>query len=163
MDPAHVHWWQRVIRRLAFTVWGSWLIASRLHAWDRAVLKLTRGRSTATTLLTGYEVILLRSRGAHTGEPRITPLLAIEDGQGLLLVATNFGSSRHPAWYYNLKAQPQVEIERQSQNLLYDAHELSGEHWKQAWRRAVNHFPGYAAYRARTGSRAIPIFRLLPR
>ncbi len=100
MEPARAYWWQRIIRRLAMTSWGIWLIASRLHAWDRAVLRLTRGRTTATTLLTGYEVIQVRCKGARTGEPRITPLLAIDDDGGLLLVATNFGSSRHPAWYF---------------------------------------------------------------
>jgi deazaflavin-dependent oxidoreductase (nitroreductase family) len=162
MEPDRIHWWQRIIRRLAFTAWGSWLIGSRLHSWDSAVLRLTKGRTTATTLLTGYEVIQLRSRGARTGKPRITPLLAIDDDGGLLLVATNFGSSRHPAWYFNLKAQPQVEVERRLQTFLYEARELAGEDWTQAWQRAVNHFRGYAAYRARTKSRDIPIFRLLP-
>lgn len=163
MGAARIYWWQRIIRRLAFTAWGSWLIASRLQAWDRAVLRLSRGRTTATTLLTGYEVIQLRSKGARTGTPRITPLLAIDDAGGLLLVATNFGSPHHPGWYYNLKAQPQVEVVRRLQTGQYDAHELVGEEWTQAWQRAVEHFRGYAAYHACTSRRRIPIFRLLPR
>lgn len=160
--PPQGRWWQRVIRRLAWTRWGSWLIASRLQAWDRAVLSLTRGRTTATTLLTGYEVILLRTTGARSGEPRVTPLLAIEENGGLLLIATNFGSRRHPSWYYNLRNEPQVEVVSRSATRAYVAQELSGDERLGAWENAVGHFAGYAAYHARTAGRQIPVIRLTP-
>ncbi len=161
-SPAQGRWWQRAIRRMASTHWGSRLVASRLQKWDRAILSLTRGRTTATTLLTGYEVILVRSKGARTGEPRITPLLAIEDRGGLLLIATNFGSHKHPAWYYNLMSAPQVEVMRRSETHTYFARELSGEEKLEAWEHAVRHFSGYAAYHARTEGRQIPVLRLTP-
>ena len=162
MSPVQAYWWQRAIRRMASTRWGSLLVASRLQRWDRAILGLTRGRTTATTLLTGYEVMLLRSIGARSGKPRIIPLLAIEDGDGFLLIATNFGSRRHPAWYYNLMRHPQVEVTRRSEIHAYIARELSGDEKLKAWEHAVMHFNGYAAYRARTMGRQIPVLRLTP-
>jgi deazaflavin-dependent oxidoreductase (nitroreductase family) len=155
-------WWQRLISHLASTRWGTKLVASRLQGWDRSFLRLTKGLTTATTLLTGYEVILLRSIGARSGKLRITPLLAIEQGVGLLLIATNFGSRRHPAWYHNLIHHPQVEVVRHGENRAYRAQELSGEEKNIAWEHAVRHFEGYAAYHDRTQGRQIPVLRLLP-
>ena len=147
-----------------FLAWQpiSWLMARILHHADTLVLRLSSGKLTIAQI-SGLPIIELTTTGAKTGRKRTLPLTGLPDGDKYALIASNFGQDHHPGWYYNLKAQPQVEVERQSQNLLYHAHELSDEDWNQAWRRAVNHFPGYAAYRARTKSRAIPIFQLLPR
>jgi len=154
-------WWHKTIRRLSATRWGSRLIASRLHAWDRFVLRITHGRSTATTALTGLPVILLLSTGARSGLERITPLLAIGDEDRYLLIATNFGSKRHPDWYYNLKANPEVEVLQGQTRRRYVARELDGDERRQGWASAVEFFAGYAAYEARA-RRRIPILVLTP-
>jgi deazaflavin-dependent oxidoreductase (nitroreductase family) len=154
-------WWHPIIRRLSASRWGSRLIASRLHTWDRFVLRITRGRTTATSALTGLPVILLLSTGARSGLERVTPLLAIGDEERYLLIATNFGSRRNPDWYYNLKANPEVEILKGRTRRRYVARELDGEERRQGWASAVEHFTGYAAYEARA-RRRIPILVLTP-
>jgi deazaflavin-dependent oxidoreductase (nitroreductase family) len=154
--------WHNLIRRLSATRWGSRLIAGHLHAWDSTVLRLTHGRTTATTALTGLPVIMLRTKGARSGQARITPLLAIGDSQCYLLIATNFGSGRHPDWYYNLKASPVVEVLQAQNARRYIARELDGDERQAGWERAVDHFAGYASYQIRAGSRRIPVFALTP-
>jgi len=157
-----VHWWHLLIRRLSATRWGSRLIARRLQAWDRFVLRLTRGRTSATSAMTGLPVLLIRCVGAHSGLERVTPLLAIGDERRYLLIASNFGSPKHPAWYHNLKSNPQVEILRDSQPRAYIARELHGEPRDWAWETAVAHFAGYALYAQRAGGRRIPVLELTP-
>jgi len=155
-------WWHALIRRLSATRWGSRLIARRLHAWDRFVLEKSHGRTSATTMLTGLPVIVIRSTGARSGAERITPLLAIGDENHYLLIATNFGSPRHPDWYYNLKANPEVEVLRGQSRRRYIARELQGEERSQGWATAVAHFAGYALYEQRAPMRRIPVLALTP-
>lgn len=157
-----VSWWHLLIRRLSATRWGSRLIARRLQAWDRLVLRLTRGRTSATSAMTGLPVLLIRSVGAHSGLERVTPLLAIGDDRRYLLIASNFGSPNHPAWYHNLKANPRVVILGDSQPRGYIARELHGELRERAWETAVAHFAGYALYAQRAGGRHIPVLELTP-
>jgi deazaflavin-dependent oxidoreductase (nitroreductase family) len=156
------HWWHPIIRRLSATWWGSRLIARRLHAWDRFVLRLTDGATTATTALTGLPVILMKTQGARTGLQRITPLLAIGDENRYLLIATNFGSRRHPDWYYNLKANPVVEVLDGKDSRRYMARELADEERSAGWKSAVEYFAGYALYEARAEERRIPVLELTP-
>jgi deazaflavin-dependent oxidoreductase (nitroreductase family) len=161
-ETAGPRWWHAIIRRLSATRWGSRLIARRLHAWDRFVLRVTDGATTATTALTGLPVILMKIKGARTGQERVTPILAIGDERRYLLIATNFGSCRHPDWYYNLKANPVIEVVAGKQCRRYVARELVGEERAAGWMDAVKHFSGYAAYEARAEGRRIPVLALTP-
>lgn len=138
------------------------MIARRLHAWDRFVLRLTDGATTATTALTGLPVILIKTQGARTGLERVTPLLAIGDEDCYLLIATNFGSRRHPDWYYNLKAHPVVEILDGKYSRQYLARELVDAERTAGWKNAAEHFAGYAVYEVRAKERRIPVVELTP-
>lgn len=158
----HPHWWQRAVQQVARTRPGSWFMVRTLHHLDRAALKLSRGRYTAAGPLTGLPVVTLNTIGAKSGLPRSVPLIGIPDGDRIVLIGSNFGQSRHAAWYYNLKAHPQTTLTINNQTLPYVAREAEGEERERYYRQAVALYPGYADYRQRAGARQIPVMVLTP-
>jgi deazaflavin-dependent oxidoreductase (nitroreductase family) len=150
---------QRVIRRLAWVRPISWGLARILPPIDRWVIRWSRGRISATTLFTGLPLVLLTTTGAKSGRPRHTPLTPTPDGDSLILIASNFGQRHDPAWYYNLRANPEVTVTYRGRSHPYIAQELTGLEWDRAWDKAVVSYPGYQAYRSRAG-RVIPVIRL---
>jgi deazaflavin-dependent oxidoreductase (nitroreductase family) len=155
-------WWHRLILWLAADPRGARFLASIAHRLDRPLLQLSRGRVALTTLLTGLPVLLLITTGARSGRPRSFPLLALPDDGGFILVASNFGRPRHPAWYHNLRRHPQALVILDGRTTPYLAHELAGAERERCWQRAVALYPGYALYAARAGGRRIPVLRLTP-
>lgn len=111
------------------------------------------------TSLNGRPVVIVTNRGAKTGKLRKTPLMRVEHNGSYLAVASMGGAPKHPVWYYNLKAHPQVELQDGPQKWDMVARELTGAEKEEWWARAVEAFPPYADYQARTG-REIPVFLL---
>lgn len=105
---------------------------------------------------------MLTTTGARTSRLRTVPLLYLTDGDHLILVASNGGRPHHPAWYYNLKAHPQVQIAIRGRSKAYLAHEASEEERAQQWPRVVDLFRGYASYQERNTRRTIPLVVLIP-
>jgi deazaflavin-dependent oxidoreductase (nitroreductase family) len=85
--------------------------------------------------------------------------VGIPDGERLILIASNWGQAKHPAWYYNVKANPQVTITRDGVTRPYVAREVMGEERERCWAKAVALYPGYRGYAARAG-RGIPVIVL---
>ena len=161
-DTPRLFWWQRMVQRLTTKPWASHWMTNRLHRWDRWTYRLSKGRWTATEVLSGLPVIFITTIGVMSGLERRTPLLAIhKDGQ-FILIATNFGSDRHPQWYFNLKAHPMVEVAYQGQESSHHVTELEGGARESAWKHAVAHYPGYQAYEQRANQRRIPVLELSP-
>ena len=154
--------WQRLFQRIAAQRPVSWLLARLLRPVDRWLLGLTGGRTTLTTLLTGLPVVMLTTTGAHSGKARSVPLVPLIDGEAVVLVASSFGNQRHPAWYYNLRANPQAVLFVNGCRAAYLAREASPDEWQRYWDQAVAIYPGYAGYRERCGPRQIPILVLTP-
>ena len=127
------------------------LLATRLHA---AVYRATNGRLGGT--LGHIEQVLLTTPGRTSGLARTTPLAATRDGARIILIASNNGGDRHPAWYLNLVAHPEVVVQLGGQRIAMVARVVEGEEREQGWRKAVAMNPGYARYEART-SRRIPV------
>ena len=148
---------QRALKRLASTAPSAWLLSKTLRHLDRSVLMLTRGRHTATSLFAGLPVILLTTTGAKSGQLRTTPLICGVDGERLVLFATNFGGAKNPAWYYNLRANPQVTVTYRGHLALYYAREATTGERNRYWPMADAIYAGYAAYRARASHRDIPV------
>jgi len=120
------------------------------------------GGTEATTLRdTGIPVVVLTSKGAKTGKLRKTPLMRVEHEGSYAAVASMGGQPTHPVWYYNVRAEPLVELQDGPVRRDMLARELIGEEKAQWWERAVAAFPPYAAYRERT-EREIPVFVLEP-
>jgi F420H(2)-dependent quinone reductase len=111
--------------------------------------------------LRGRPIIVMTSVGAKTGKLRKTPLMRVEHGGLYAVVASQGGAPKHPVWYFNLKANPHVELQDGPTKRDYLARELSGDEKAVWWERAVATWPDYAKYQART-KRQIPVFVLEP-
>ena len=111
--------------------------------------------------LRGRPIIVLTSVGAKTGKLRKTPLMRVEHEGLYAVVASQGGAPKHPVWYFNLKANPHVELQDGPTKRDYAARELSGDEKAAWWGRAVEAWPDYAKYQTRT-KRQIPVFVLEP-
>jgi deazaflavin-dependent oxidoreductase (nitroreductase family) len=109
--------------------------------------------------LRGMPVILLTSTGAQSGKLRKTPLMRVEHDGDYVVVASKGGAPKHPVWYFNLKADPHVQLQDGPQVSDRTARELSGAEYDQWWERAVAAYPDYAEYKKKT-DRVIPLFVL---
>ena len=145
-----------VVRRVIATRPVAWLLARTIHHVDGATLRLSGGRTTASAVLSGLPIIQLTTTGAKSGRPRTVPLVGIPDGERLILIASNWGQAKHPAWYYNVKAHPDVSVGRDGQTQRYAAREVTGEERDRCWAKAVALYPGYRGYAERAG-REIPV------
>ncbi len=109
--------------------------------------------------LRGRPIIVLTSVGAKTGKLRKTPLMRVEHDGAYAVVASQGGAPTHPVWYFNLKADPHVELQDGATKRDYLARELSGDEKAVWWERAVKAWPDYATYQTKT-KRQIPVFVL---
>lgn len=109
------------------------------------------------TTLRGMPVVVLTTRGARSGKIRKTPLMRVEHAGAYALVASQGGSHQHPTWYYNLKADPQIELQDGPVRRDMTAREVTGEEKALWWGRAVEAYPDYDDYQKKT-DREIPVF-----
>jgi deazaflavin-dependent oxidoreductase (nitroreductase family) len=116
---------------------------------------------TDGTELKGKRVILLTTVGAKTGKIRKTPLMRVENNGEYAVVASLGGAPKHPVWYWNIKKNPQVELQDGEVTKDYEAREVVGEDKEEWWERAVEAWPDYADYQKKT-DRQIPVFVLTP-
>jgi deazaflavin-dependent oxidoreductase (nitroreductase family) len=110
-------------------------------------------------------VVKLVSRGAKSGLQRTHFLLCIRDqGQpdAFAVVASTWGKIRYPAWYFNLKSNPQAVCAIGRQAGEYVAHGATGEGYERFWVRAVSTYFGFPSYKQRAGGRPIPIMVMRP-
>jgi deazaflavin-dependent oxidoreductase (nitroreductase family) len=145
--------------RLSTTRAGAWLSVNVAWKLDPLLLKLTRGRWSSAWPVTAA---LLETQGARTGKPRRTATLYFHDGDRVTLVAALRGWPRNPAWYYNLRANPEVVFG----GLPFRAElvEDEGER-RRLWDLADRIYPQYADFRERAAKagRVIPIVQLVRR
>ncbi len=120
-----------------------------------------RSGGTEGTDNQGKPVIVLTSVGAKTGKLRKTPLMRVEHDGQYAVVASLGGAPQHPVWYYNVKANPQVELQDGPVKKDYQASEVHGEEYTAWLERAVAAWPDYAEYQKKT-TRTMPIFVLTP-
>jgi deazaflavin-dependent oxidoreductase (nitroreductase family) len=153
---------RRVVSTLASSALGARILSALLPPLDRLVRTLSGGKHSLTGLVTGLPVYVLTSTGAQSGLARQVTLLGIEDGENVILIASNWGQARYPAWYHNLKAHPRATLTRRGKTRAYTAHEAAGAERETAWQRAVELYPGYDSYVTRTGGRVIPVMVLSP-
>jgi deazaflavin-dependent oxidoreductase (nitroreductase family) len=151
---------QKVLRRFAGSGPGSWLFARLLHRIDRPVYRLTRGRHTFATLLSGIPVVMLTTTGAKSGQARTVPVLGLPTEAGLAVIASNFGQHRHPAWFHNLRADPHGSVAVDGQTRRFTAVEAEGDLRARIWQDGLRVYPGWSQYEKRASHRQIAVFVL---
>jgi deazaflavin-dependent oxidoreductase (nitroreductase family) len=107
----------------------------------------------------GMAVIVLTTLGAKSGKLRKTALMRVEHGGDYAVVASIGGAPKHPNWYWNLLANPRVELQDGPEKHDYLAREVTGDEKALWWDRSVAAYPPYADYQKKT-SRQIPVFVL---
>ena len=131
-------------------------------SWSRdQVQAYESSGGTAGNELNGKPVIILTSVGAKSGKLRKTPLMRVEHDGEYAVVASLGGAPKHPVWYYNLTANPHVELQDGSAKSDYVAKEVQGAEREAWWERAVAAWPDYAEYQKKT-TRVLPVFVLTP-
>jgi deazaflavin-dependent oxidoreductase (nitroreductase family) len=107
----------------------------------------------------GLPIVVITSRGAKSGNLRKNPVMRVEHDGVYAAVASKGGAPEHPEWYYNLVADPQVDLQDGPEPASYVARIASGQERAEWWARAVAAFPNYAEYQTKT-DREIPVFLL---
>lgn len=154
----------RMYARLASSRFATWLATKAVWSavvWkiDPHLMRLTRGRLGTGFLL---PTALLQTRGARTGLPRRNAVIYFHDGDRVTIFASRAGRPGNPSWFYNLRANPEVELGGQ----LFRAEIVEDEAERaRLWGLADRVFPAFAAYRRSAGrlGRMIPIVQLVPR
>lgn len=130
--------------------------------WVREQVELYESSGgTQGTTMRGMPVIILTSVGARSGKLRKTPLMRVEHQGEYAVVASLGGAPKHPVWYFNLKAHSRVELRDGTVRRDMVAREVEGEEKALWWGRAVEAYPDYDDYQAKT-ERDIPVFVLEP-
>jgi deazaflavin-dependent oxidoreductase (nitroreductase family) len=160
LEYAQANTVQRALRRLAASGPGSWLFARVAHHVDRPVYRLTGGRHTFGSLIAGLPVVMLTTTGARSGVPRTVPVLGLPTPDGLAVIASNWGRRAHPAWYHNLRANPDGYVSVSGERRPFRAREAMGETRARIWQQGLRIYPGWSQYERRAGNREIAVFVL---
>ncbi len=111
----------------------------------------------------GLPGMVLHTTGAKSGAPRSNPLLYVRDSDDFIVIGTNFGQPKHPAWTGNLRAHPdRAAVEVGGIKIGVRAVSIEGEEWDELFARLVKVYPGYALYLQRRGDLPPRMFRLVP-
>jgi deazaflavin-dependent oxidoreductase (nitroreductase family) len=104
-------------------------------------------------------MLLIHTIGARSGKEHEVPMRCLPDGDTLCIFASAHGSERHPDWYYNIVAHPDITIEKGTESIAVHATELHGEERDASYARQAARFPIFAEYERRL-RRTIPVIRL---
>lgn len=121
--------------------------------------KIAESGTTTVATIRGLPVVLVTMRAARSGKVRKVPVMRVEHDGTYAVVASQGGAPTHPAWYFNLKANPTVTLQDDREVHTYTAREVDGAERDLWWERAVAAYPDYADYQRKT-TRVIPVLVL---
>jgi len=150
----------KLMRRLGRTAAFSRAYSRIGPVIDPKIRDLRDGRVMAAVY--GLPILTLHSTGAKSGRPRISPLVYVRDGDGVMLIGTNFGQPKHPGWTANLLAHPQATVEIGPVRLPVRAELVDDATWAVMFPRFVAIYPGYQNYLGRREGLVPRMFRLTP-
>ena len=139
----------------------SWPVLRRLMGAHTLIYRASGGRIGHRFPGTP-PMLLLDHVGAKSGVRRTSPLVYAEDGNDVVIVASKGGYPKNPAWFHNLKAHPDTEVQIGTERRPVHAHVATAEERKRLWPKVVDVYSGYAEYQQRT-DRRIPLVVLSPR
>jgi deazaflavin-dependent oxidoreductase (nitroreductase family) len=148
-----------IVRRLGSQRWFL-AIGRALVPADRLVGRMSHGRISVLGMV-GLPSLLLTTIGRRSGQPRRQPLLYVRDGDGYVVVGSNWGGPAHPGWSANLLADPSATVEIRGRRIAVRAVPAKGAERDRLWRLVVDAWPAYQSYAAGT-DRKIRLFRLVP-
>ncbi|MBF6076413.1 nitroreductase family deazaflavin-dependent oxidoreductase [Nocardia beijingensis] len=148
----------RVARRLAQRRWVMRTAPAVLRL-ERLIRRVSGGRKGVLDLA-GLPSIEVTVPGRKTGIPRTTSLLYVPHGSDFIVLGSNWGSSRHPAWSANLCAAHTASVRHKGEQFLVAVREIDGAERKPIWDLAVEFWPGYAMEYELSGGRPFRIFEL---
>jgi deazaflavin-dependent oxidoreductase (nitroreductase family) len=141
----------------------NWPLLNRAIKLHTFAYRLTGGKIGARIPGLEAPMLLLDHRGAKSGTQRTTPLLYLPDGDDVVLVASKGGYPKNPAWYHNLKANPETTVQIGRERRPVRAREATDEERSRLWPLAVAAYPDYETYQRRSQGRKIPLIILEPR
>ena len=155
------------VKRLAARAAGSdagmrcagWYLRNVVPRVEPALSRWSGGRLTSLPIT---PVVFLGTTGARTGRARVTPLTYFTDGDDVILIGSNYGKPRQPAWYHNVKAHPEVTLRARGREGGYVARETAGGERDRLWALATRWTPPLSKYQAMAGGRTIPVIRCTP-
>ncbi len=156
--------YRRALLRLAEQRWFGGLSDKVLVPIDKVLYSRSGGRVSLTHAGNrpgALQTLLLTTTGRKSRQPRTTPVLYLDDGDRLVIVASNFGRERHPAWSANLLADPNATIQVRSRRSAVRARPASEEEQAALWPRLLDVYPTWEAYRHAT-DRSFRAFFLEP-
>ena len=112
--------------------------------------------------LSGYDICVASMKGAKSGKVRHMPLMYVPYKDGVILVASLGGAPKNPTWYYNIVANPDIDVHVMGKVLQLRARRASADEKAEVWPTCVEHYPDYDLYQRRT-ERDIPVFICEPR
>jgi deazaflavin-dependent oxidoreductase (nitroreductase family) len=151
---------QVAMQHIAGTRAGAWVFARTLPHIDRVLLRLSRGQVTLPAIVVALPVLTVTTTGARTGQRRTAPLLGVPAGDDIAVIGTNFGQSRTPGWYHNMRADPTVEVTYRNTTVKAVAREADDGERRAIWDRARPVYAGYDAYASRIKNREIHVMIL---
>ncbi|WP_319429765.1 nitroreductase family deazaflavin-dependent oxidoreductase [Mycobacterium sp. RTGN5] len=128
----------------------KWMSRAQTFLYKRS------GGKVAGSFLQGTPVALLTTTGRKTGEPRVSPLLFLREGDRVVLVASQGGAAKHPMWYLNLKADPKITVQIKDEVLYLTARDATEQERAEYWPKLVEMYSSFDDYQAWT-DRVIPI------
>jgi len=140
---------------------NNWGLLGRLMQGHTALYRATDGR-IGHRVPGAPPMLLLDHVGAKSATKRTSPLVYIRDGEDVVLVASKGGYPKNPGWFYNLKANPDTDVQIGSEHRRVHAHVADPDERKRLWPMALKVYGGYADYQRRT-EREIPLVILTPR
>lgn len=150
-----------LMRRLGRTTSFSIAYSKIGPVIDPRIREIRDGRLMAA--LYGLPILALHTTGAKSGQPRVSPLVYVRDGDDVMLIGTNFGQAKHPGWTANLLAHPDARVEIGAESLVVAATLVDDETWARTFPAFVAVYPGYTNYMERRGHLPPRMFRLVPR
>jgi deazaflavin-dependent oxidoreductase (nitroreductase family) len=154
-DASAIH---RLMRTFAATKVGAALLRPTASRLDQLISKLTGGKRSFAGIVTGVPAVILTTTGAKSGEPRTVAVYGIPHPEGLGLIASNWGGAKHPAWYHNLKAHPEVTVSVDGDTWQGIARPATPPERDEIWAKGIQIYPGWRKYEARAGQRRIEAF-----
>jgi deazaflavin-dependent oxidoreductase (nitroreductase family) len=150
----------RVVRAFATTKLGAVLFRPTAHRLDRLISRLTGGKNTFAGIMGGVPAVILTTTGAKSGAPRTVAVLGVPHPGGVAVIASNYGSHKHPAWYHNLKANPAATVELDGETWRATARQATASERDEIWAKGVAIIPGLMKEEVWAGDRHIEAFIL---